>query len=355
MLPTVAPGVVVWHARGGIDAIDQYSERLIGALRAVGQEARYFRAGLSPVLNDSRMPPWVLIQYNPFRYGRFGCAPWLLRDAIRLRCRNVPLAIMVHEAWVPMTGWRTALMGVWQRAQLRLLMRLSGYVMASTEALARELGHGAVHNPVASNITPVPTSPEAARDELGLPPALVVTVFGRAHESRALDVAASAIAAIAAARGDANTIVLNLGADAPALGLPAHLDVRNPGPASERELSLHLLASDLVLLPFTDGVSTRRGTLMASLAHGRAVIGSRGRNTDAVLVAHPEALALAPVGDLDAYVDAAVALAADCSRRQAMAEAGRRLYDRSFDWPLVAARVIAALDAITARRGRARR
>jgi glycosyltransferase involved in cell wall biosynthesis len=40
----------------------------------------------------------------------------------------------------------------------------------------------------------------------------------------------------------------------------------------EREVSAYLHAADLMVMPYKDGVSLRRGTLMAALAHGRPII-----------------------------------------------------------------------------------
>jgi glycosyltransferase involved in cell wall biosynthesis len=109
---------------------------------------------------------------------------------------------------------------------------------------------------------------------------------------------------------------------------------------------VHLWASDLVLLPFTDGVSTRRTTLMAALAHGRPVLGLRGDNTDSVLAAAPDALALTPVGDTVAFSRAAVELTRDPHRLRALGDAGRHLYETRFDWPVMAERVTTVLESM---------
>jgi glycosyltransferase involved in cell wall biosynthesis len=114
------------------------------------------------------------------------------------------------------------------------------------------------------------------------------------------------------------------------------------------ELSLHLLAGDVALLPFTDGVSTRRTAMMAALAHGLPVLGLRGVSTDSSLLEHPEALTLTPVRDTAAYARAAVELTSDADRLRAAGEAARRLYSDQFDWPLVAQRVKAALGRLPA-------
>jgi glycosyltransferase involved in cell wall biosynthesis len=351
-MPTVRDtGVVVYRARAGIDGIDEYSRRLVRAMAGSGTEARYIAEGPASALVAARGAPWVLLQYNPFVYGRAGFAPQLLPDVERLRRRaRGPLAVMVHEAWVNMTDAKSTLIGVWQRAQLRTLLRLADGVMTSTEVLAREIGHGAVHVPIGANIEPIATSHKAARAHLGLEGKLSVALFGRGNPSRALDYAEAAIAALAAAHGADRLVVLNLGADAPAVRVPAGVTVHRTGELPPDELSVRLWASDLVLLPFTDGLSTRRGTMMAALAHGRSVVGLRGRSTDAVLADARDALTLTPVGDRDSFSRAAVELASDPDRLRAIGEAGRRLYESRFAWPVLAANVAAQLENLTARR-----
>ena len=342
-----APGVVVHQTRRGIDAIDQYSRRLTDALTAGGSPARYVPDGLGAVVAGGTQPAWVLLQYQPFAWGRYGFAPGLLRDARELRRRwRVPFVVMVHEAWMPMSDVRTTAMGIWQRAQLRGLLRLADGVMASTEALARELGGRAVHVPVGATVEPTGVVPGVAREHFGVDGELTVTLFGRGHPTRALDHAEAAIAALAAAHRPDRLIAMNLGAGAPTLRVPHGVRIISPGLASEAELSLALLASDLVLLPFSDGVSTRRTTLMAALAHGRPVLGLHGRSTDAVLAAATNAIALTPAGDKDAFSSAAVELAGDPERRQAMGEAAERLYEARFGWSVIARQVAGTLETV---------
>jgi glycosyltransferase involved in cell wall biosynthesis len=344
----VADGLVVYRASHGIDAIDEYSRRLVDALRAGGGDARYVADGLSPTRPAARTAPWVLLQYNPFGYGRAGFAPWLIRDAVVLRRRyRVPLALMVHEAWIDISDARSLVIGAYQRLQLRALLRLADVVLASTEALVEDLGDRAIHAPVASNITPVAIPAAAARARLGLPDgALVIALFGRGHPTRALGHAEAAIVGLAGAHGPERVTVLNLGAGAPPIAVPVGVDVQSPGRLDADEVSLRLRASDMMLLPLVDGLSTRRTTLMAALAHGVPLFGLRGAKTDRVLVDHPQAVSLTPVHDVGGYVRAAVALAADRERLRRLGESGRRLYVEQFDWPVAARRVRTALERL---------
>jgi len=344
-------GVVVYGdfaTSGGIDAIDAYSRHLVDALCAQGVRTGYIHGDLGAVLAKVDSPPrWIVLQYNPFGYGRWGMAPQLISDAIRVRRRwpFCTLVLCVHEAWVSIDDWRSALMGTYQRAQLRCLLRAVDGAIVVRETLRDELGNACVHMPVGSNITPVPVDRDSARDRLGIGKGLVIALFGRRNPSRALVYATAAIAAVAADRGMDRLCVLNLGSDSPIPPVPAGVEVRSPGPLSDEDLSMHLHASDVLLLPFSDGLSTRRGTLMAGLAHGLPVVGLRGFNTDRVLLQHPDAMVLTPQGDLDAYALAVVELARDAVRTQKTGAAARELYERLFDWPVLARSVLATLEA----------
>jgi glycosyltransferase involved in cell wall biosynthesis len=350
----VGGGLVVYRTTGGIDAIDQYSRRLVDALRAHGNDVQYEPGGLGSALATSYAPDWVLLQYNPFQYGRMGVAPGMLRDALELRRRTrAPLVVMVHEAWINITDLKSGAIGLWQRIQLRSLLKLADGVMTSTEALAREIGSGAAHVPIPANITPVDLTADEARERLGLGGRIVVTLFGRRNPSRALDYAVVAIEMLRDTYGAARLAVLNLGADSPPLSLSPGIKAISPGAISAEALSTHLWASDVVLLPFADGLSTRRTTLMAALAHGKPVVGLEGSNTDEVLRQAGDALVLVPTGDRDAFARAVVDLLEQPARMRSIGERGRRLYESRFDWPLAAEQVLALMSRMTSRNGSA--
>jgi glycosyltransferase involved in cell wall biosynthesis len=340
----IGPGLVVYRDTGGVDAIAEHSRRLVAALEEAGHPARYVEHGLGAARRSADGPPWILLQYNPFSFCHWGVAPRLLPDALLLRRRTGALfAILVHEPWGDRYDWRSTLMTAYQRVQLRSLLLAADVVMATTQGRARMLHANALHVPVGSNITPVGATARAARARLGFSDELVVALFGTGHPSRALGEAEAAIDALADTRGAGSLRVLNLGRGAPPLRVRAGVVVDDPGQLDAEELSWRLSASDLLLLPFTDGVSTRRTTLMAGLAHGVPVVGSRGTNTDDVLVRHPDALVLSAAGDAAAFARAATGLAVEHDRLRAVGEAGRRLYLSHFDWPVTAGRVASAL------------
>jgi len=344
------PILVVYRREARVDAIDEYSRRLVNALCSSGVSARYIADGLSSALRQVSDYGSILLQYNPFSYGHWGVAPGLVRDAIGLRRQaGVSLAVSVHEAWVDTDDpararWRSMLMGTYQRIQLVALLEMADVVIVATQPLARKLGRpNAIHVPVGSNITPVPITREDARGRLGVCDELVVSLFGTSHPSRALEYATAAIALLAEEKGKGTVKVLNLGLGAPQLRLATGIAVYTPGHLEAEELSLRLRASDILLLPFTDGLSTRRTTLMAGLAHGVAVVGLYGAGTDDVLSRSPEAITLTPVGDIGAFTNAVLQLAGDPLRLRSAGSSGQDLYARHFDWPIAADRIRSAL------------
>lgn len=292
----------------------------------------------------------VVIQYSPFCYARRGFAPGLPACLLALRAtgERPTVALMVHEPYVPMSNWRWALMGLWQRLQLAALRLGADVTFTSIEPWARQFGaqppwRPVHHLPVGSNFPDAREQRAEQRRRLGAGPGdVVLACLGRDHPGwRAGHVVA---AANAAARGGRPPVLLNLGADAPALaGLDPAISLHEPGYLEPYEFAARLAAADLFLAPTLDGVSTRRGSVMAALQHGLAVLGTDGPLTDAVLRAAAPALTLSPVGDPDAFARAAARLAADPDRRSVAGAAARGLYEREFDWPVIADRLVAAL------------
>lgn len=345
-----AGGVVVYRQKGPLDAIDEYSRRLVDALVHTGHPATYVPVGLSAVHRAVPRPAWILLQYMPFSYGPWGIAPHLIREAIALKRRTGAIfGVMVHEAWIAMDDWRTCLMGAYQRVQLRALLLVADLIFVSTESLVGALGKRAVHVPVSSNITPIATTRRAARSALGIRNELVVSLFGTGHPHRALEHAEAALTALVSQRGADMLRVFNLGAGANELSVPPELRVDTPGELSAGDVSLRLRASDVLLATFTDGVSTRRTTLMAGLAHALPVVGLRGTSTDEVLLSHPEALVLTPAGDRQAFVRAVLDITSDGKRLETGGRAARKLYVNHFDWPVAADRFMSALGSASRR------
>ena len=106
--------------------------------------------------------------------------------------------------------------------------------------------------------------------------------------------------------------------------------VHATGTLPAESLSRHLAACDLLLQPYPDGVSARRTSAMAGLAHGLAVVTTKGALTEG-LWEEAGAVALAPAGDDEALLVEARRLLSSEEARARLGEAGRRLYRERFD------------------------
>ena len=348
--------VVVHRSAGSTDSITANAHRRVEALcqRGISAELRIIdgpQAGrkswwtLAREIPDQR-GPILFIEYNPFSYGRWGFAPWLIAAVARHKRRGGSLALMIHEPYVPVTSARSAAMGAWQRVQLILLRRGADAVFTSIEGWAGtklfgRVGVPGVHLPLGSALSDSRYDRESRRRALlgpHSPRTLVLAALGTGHPGRLDDYVVAATNTVAASLSTPLAL-LNLGAGAvPLNGVSDGVVVITPGALPEQELASYLAAADIFLAPFSDGVSTRRSTLMAALQHALAVVATDGFLTDSMLREARGALTLAPL-DREAYAAAAVRLASDDTARSRQAQAGRALYEKHFDWLVLAERL----------------
>jgi glycosyltransferase involved in cell wall biosynthesis len=296
-----------------------------------------------------RRADMILLQYNPFSYGRRGFAPSLLVELARLRLtRRRPLvALMVHETYVDMKNWRWALMGGWQRLQLRALQELTDVQLCATEAWVGRLAHGRQagkvhHLPVGSNFPDRRRHRARERRRLGVPAdGLVLACFGLHEPGRLESHVWSAVQAIASSARP--VILLSLGSGQASDRRHGALRVHTPGFLDDEAVARLLSTADMFLAPYGDGVSTRRTTVMAALQHGIPVVGTDGPLTDALLRQSSDALRLVPVQQRNRFAREVAALAASEEDRIALGRAGRKLYRSRFDWPVLTDRLLETL------------
>ena len=296
-------------------------------------------------------PDWVLLQYNPFSYGRWGKNLHLPRVMRRIKC-DVPgtrFALMVHEPFVPIISPQFAVMATWQRWQLWALGRTADAVFFSIDPWARRFQkwfpHTRVrHLPVGSNIPQVPISRAEARARLGIEEAAVVLgLFGTASSGRLLGTVREAVGAARQAGHDAQVLYVGPDGDKICAALGGRAIIAE-GPFPPEEVSRRLVAMDIYLAAYVDGISTRRGGLMAALQHGIATVGTRGPLTDAMLAKEEDGSFLLAKVDVPAQFQAHVLrLAKDVAQREQIGQGGMLLYEREFTWTRIAKELNAAL------------
>lgn len=106
----------------------------------------------------------------------------------------------------------------------------------------------------------------------------------------------------------------------------------------DRETSTYLQAADLIVLPYRDGVSLRRGTLMAALAHGRPIVSTQPE-TAAPQLNHGENVWLVARDDVQALAAAIGKLRLDAALREKLSNGAKRISD-AFSWEDIAARTV---------------
>jgi glycosyltransferase involved in cell wall biosynthesis len=299
------------------------------------------------MLDAHAAPRRLLVQYVPHGYGyrslNVAFCMWLWRRAALSGDR---VEVMVHE---PFSAFgegsrRQDAAAVIHRLMATILLRASRRVWVSIPAWGRCWRPYALGRRVPFEWLPVPSTVEVAGD-LGAraqlrarygvgEDGLLVGHLGTYPRRVAADL--ERLLPSVSARDEAAAFLLlgpgGVELRARAAGgrdsLAPRLHATGRLPA--RELSAHLAACDLLVQPFPDGVSTRRTSVMAGLAHGVAVATTEGRLTEPLWAAS-RAVALAPAGDATALSETVARLLTDAPERARLADAGRALYRERFD------------------------
>jgi glycosyltransferase involved in cell wall biosynthesis len=229
----------------------------------------------------------VHIQYQAAAFDLLGdicLAPTLLRLA-RRGARSVTT---FHDARAPYLFPRAA--GL-RPAALRLLARSSHAVIAADRRDLRTLGGPSPRNyqiPIGANVScaPPPDYDRAAfRTSLGLrADDLAVVYFGMLNASKGVDLLLDTFERIRAEQTRARLLLLGgeVGASDPTDVLTASRVrariaqlgqcVIRGGWLAPHAASAYLLAGDVALLPYADGASARRGSLLACAAHALPIV-----------------------------------------------------------------------------------
>jgi glycosyltransferase involved in cell wall biosynthesis len=309
------------------------------------QVGRWDARGLFRLLRLAPRHGVVHIQYQAAAFDLLGdiC---LVPLALRRYRPSVRTVTTFHDVRVPYLFPRAG--GLRQQA-LRILASTSDAVVGADQRDIEALGECGVRIPIGTNIGCSP--PEgydraAFRERLGLrPDDLAVVYFGLLNASKGLDVLLSTFERLHSAR------LLMLGGEAGASDptdrdtarwITARLGPRviRTGWLPRPELSAHLLAGDVALLPYADGASARRGSLLACAAHGLPIVSTLPAGAEVaqfIRAIEPDPLLLAQAvrevaANPSAWHMASRALADDVSWRR-IAQAHVDLYDRLLKGP----------------------
>lgn len=294
-------------------------------------------------------PDWVLLQYNPFSYGRWGLNVHLpLAIQALKKSKPIRFALMVHEPFVSIESWQFAIMTTWQRTQLWMLGKLADTIFVSIQPWTKKFqswfGSKVSHLPVGSNIPRAAISRAQSRAQLGIDDkTTVIGLFGTMDYSRRVDHVRKALQTIRIPNN--NLLILYIGSDGDLVRTQLqNLPVRDEKRLSIEEVSHRFSAMDIYLAPFADGVSTRRTSLMIGLQHGVATVGTIGKLTDAMLAQeNGRAFLLANVNHPQHFNDHLQRLVNDLELRRSLGINAMHLYEKQFGWDTIRSSLLAKL------------
>ncbi len=290
---------------------------------------------------------WAVLQYNPFSFGPRGINPSLVPALTEVRRKtHAHLAVMFHETHVPPRGWKFLVLFAFQYPQFRSIARMADAVFVSSErwtAQVRRAGvqRPVVHLPVGSNVDAPTVRHEAARERLGVS-GTVLGVFGSAHPSRMMDWIACAAGRLA------NATLVYVGKDGATLRDLLDPAVRfvDLGTLAAPAVGNVLVACDLVLAPFSDGLSTRRGSALAALQSGVPVASTRTVWTDSCLCGWTSVFLSDVASGREAYARMVGEAATAVAKEKSLRTEARRFYEEKFSWPVIARSLVAHLDSL---------
>jgi hypothetical protein len=299
------------------------------------------------LLNQFKGPRRILVQWVPHAFGfRSANLPLSLWIWNRARSHRDEVEIMVHEPYLPLgqVRIRHKTLAVAHRIMLAAVLNGASRVWTAIpkwEESCRPYMFGRsipfFWLPVVSNITVHQefTRVRSLRSRYSRPGGCLIGHFGTCGGA----IGAALREVIPALLNHRDRTVLFIGQDSeraremllrdcPLL----HDRIYATGSLPNAEVSAHISACDMMLQPYPDGVSSRRGSLMAALSHGKPVVATSGSLTEP-LWHDSGSILLVPAGNPDRMIAAAENLLADAGRRHRLAAAAKIMYDRNFGLP----------------------
>jgi glycosyltransferase involved in cell wall biosynthesis len=217
--------------------------------------------------------------------------------------------------------------------------------------------------PIGSNIAvnpPADYDRKAWRSRKGIAPnALLIGFFGFINRSKGVDTLAHAVRILTetykrdvhllfiggqTGRSDESNVQQADIAQELIGGLGITKRVHWTGFVDAELVSANLMACDVVALPFKDGVSLRRGTLMATLAHGCPIVTTFPAQIDPDLV-DGFAMRMIPPDDPERLAEVLNELAIDYDQRAQLGQNARVLADQ-FTWDTIAALTVQFFETV---------
>lgn len=297
-----------------------------------------------------------------FQTAAFAMSPWIhfLPDVIR----TIPVVTTFHDLRYPYLFPKAGFFRTWI---VRHLAGSSNGVIVTNGEDADQLNN--LPNlsliPIGSNILKplnVDFDPLYWREKAGAQTGeFLIAYFGLINHTKGLEVLLDSLADLRGQNIPARLILIGGGTGssdptnaafnqvfrakieqlglAPYIGETGYLE-------DDEQIGAYLSASDVVALPFNDGASYRRGSLMAAIRYGCAIVTTQPQNDNSAFQ-HGKNMWFVPAGDSTKLSNALRQIYESTSLREQMRQGAAELA-HVFEWPQIAKRTIAFFERVLA-------
>jgi glycosyltransferase involved in cell wall biosynthesis len=285
-----------------------------------------------------------------FQTAAFGMSPWihLLPDVLR----SVPVVTTFHDLRFPYLFPKAGKLRQWM--VMHLAKASDGVILTNHEDYAQiSAAYQKALIPIGSNmLKPLPNDFDPAhwRAQAGAQPDdFVMAYFGLINRSKGLETLLESLGSLREAGIPARLVMVGggIGTSDPTnkifteeiQRLTDKLDLREHIHFTayldeDATVGAYLAASDVVALPFLDGASYRRGSLMAAIHYGRAIVTTMP-TVEIPLFRDHENMLLVPPSDSEALTSSLRNLYQSTELRNRLRE-GARALSQEFDWSQIA-------------------
>jgi len=365
--------MITWHIitpeyPPNCGGVSDYSENIAHGLRAAGDEVHVWCPAvdasqaewvhpipggmsvkslrqLGDALDQFPKPRRLLVQWVPHGYGYHSLnLPFCIWLWWRAR-RGDRVEIMVHEAFLFFLegNWKQDAAALVHRLMIIILLRAASQVWMATPSWEKHLkrytlGRKAAFAwlPIMSNIPVCSTARSNVEITAnpGSPGTKVIGHFGT-YGKHITPMLERISLKLLSRRSDVVLLLTGRSSEA----FREHLMQINPAFAARivssghldgEAISRNLVACDLLIQPYQDGVNARRGSLLAGLAQGAAIVTTTGPRTEPFWQ-ESQAVVLAPVEREDLFVLETERLLGDPAEITRLRKASRCLYEKYFD------------------------